>query len=366
MFIYFVTLRRWFICLCLIASLSPLSSQAAQKIILLADTNSSTQQAAARGFLSVLGQEFNVTQKQYPLGEGYSVEIETNANNLVTLSQNSEVLALICTTSLMCLKATEANAAKDLLVISLTATSTDLSFGENIARMAPSNASQSRAIYKRLKEGIATGRFAVIYEPDAYGADLYENFIFSYVEDIVLGNTPPQWVAGLPLHSYLSLQTSQKDNNATKILNMFSNQKVDAVVYLGSTEGFLDLTDKTRGGNPNVATRWYAGDALSSLATEKAFTALEIIGLFGSGRDEPTQYYYGYDAADFLVKVAVAYLQQGGGVRSKLLEIAKTVSITGKTGVKSFDSSDTNPLFTLMLYQSDGALDTTVISGTRN
>jgi len=360
-------LRRWMTGLCLAAvSLLPLTGQAAQKIILLADLNATTQQAAARGFLAALGQTFTVGQTQYPLGGGFSVDIETDLTALIAHSQDPEVLALACVTSVVCREATEMEAAKDLLVITLTATSSELGLGENLLRMAPSNATQANAIYSRLKAGIGTGRFAVVYEPDAYGADLYENFVYAYLGEVMLGNDPPHWIMGLPLHSRLNLHAAQKDVDAAKVLQILASQSLDAVVYLGNTESFLDLTDATRGGSTQAAARWYAGDAVSGLAAGKGFPQLEIISLFGSDRDEPVQYYYGYDAAEFLVKAAIVYLEQGGSERINLLESAKTVTMVGKTGSKSVDSADTEALFTVLLHQTDGTVNTTTISGKLN
>jgi hypothetical protein len=350
--------RRWWLAgLLLAASLLPAASPAANKIVLVADTQSAGQQAAAEGFLAGLGLAFNPAPLQYPLGGGYAVEIETNPKNLIAQTQDANVLALLCVTSSACLPATEAGAAKDLLVIALAATSSYLLNDANVLRLAPSNVHQAYALYKRLKAGIGGGRFAVVYEPDVYGTDLYDNFIRGHLTNVLYQHPAPRWVMALPLHTHLPLAPGQKDLDAAKILRVLAGQSLDAVLYLGAAEGFLDLTDAARGGKAGVVPRWYASDA-AALSPDKGFAGLEIISLPGSQRA------YGQDAAQFLIQAATQYLQQGGGERGKLLEIAKTVTSAGSTGAKGFEAVDSNPVFNALLYKAVGVTESVPVSGT--
>jgi hypothetical protein len=346
------------------------SYSAASKIVLVSNMKTTSQLAAAEGFLTGLSQTFNSEQFTYPLDNGHVVEIEPDLNRIPELTHDSDVLTLICINSVACRLATEELSNKDLLVISLTATSSELTLADNILRLAPSNISQAKAIYNRLKDGIKTGRFAMVYEPDAYGADLYENFIYSYLGEKLLGQESPHWVMGIPVHSYLNLDASQKGVTAVKALQVLATQPIDAVVYLGHDQGFLDLTDAKRGGNKQMAPRWYAGDGVEEIPQENAFDGLEMIRLLGSGREDPegivrsASYQYGYDAGLFLTEVRSQYASQNATTRTQMLEIAKTVQVIGRTGEKGFGLSDVAPLFNVVIYKEGGDPDYTTISGT--
>ena len=364
-------LRQWMtVGLLLIASILPIAGYAANKIVLVSNMKTPSQLAAAEGLVTALSQTFNPEQFSYPLNNGHVLDIELDLNRIPDLTHNPDVLALVCINSVACRLAAEKQASKDLLVISLTATSSQLTVADNMLRMAPSNIRQANAIYKRLKDGIKTGRFAVVYEPDAYGADLYKNFVYSYLNDKILEQQDtPYWVMGIPLHDHLLLDSSQKRVTAAKVLQVLASQSLDAVVYLGMDRGFLDLTDAERGGNSKVATRWYAGDGVEEIPQEKGFNGLEIIRLFSSGREDSqglirsATYYHARDAGLFLAEVTKQYTSQNATTRTQLLDIAKTVRVIGRTGEKGFGLSDDAMFFDVLTYRENGETGTTTITG---
>ncbi|OUD15632.1 ABC transporter substrate-binding protein [Thioflexithrix psekupsensis] len=352
-----------------IACLLPALSYAANKIVLVSNMKTPSQLAAAEGLVTALSQTFNPEQLSYPLDNGQTLEIELDLNRIPELTHNPDVLTLVCINSVACRLAADDAANKELLVISLTATSSQLTIADNMLRMAPSNISQANAIYKRLKEGVKTGRFAVVYEPDAYGADLYENFIFNYLNEKILEQETPHWVMGIALHDHLLLDASQKTVNAAKVLQTLATQSLDAVVYMGMDAGFLDLTDAARGGNAQVAARWYAGDGVEEIPTEKGFNGLEIIRLAGSGREGPggiprsASYFYAQDAGLFIAEVKKQYISQNATTRAQWLDIAKTVQILGRTGDKGFNVADPSQFFDVLIFKENGQTDSATISG---
>lgn len=369
-------LHRWLIGAFLAIALLPAISQAAANKIVLVTND----QTVIEGFITALGQTYDPSKVQYELMDSfandetyppsltsaYTIEIESDIDSTQALTQDPDVLALVCVASASCVPASDKSAGKDVLVISLTATSSQLMLGDNILRLAPSNAQQAGAIYKRLKEGVGNGRFAIAYEPNTYALDLYQNFILTYADKVLLSDTAPQLLMGLPLHTDLSLQSEQKPMDASRILDVLDGQALDAVIYLGMRKGFTDLTDSTLNGNAGVAPRWYASDAVHPLNDSNAFAGLEIITLFGAaGKDRGTRYYYAYDAGSFLLEAIKPYLIQDIKERTKLLEIAKTTSIYGSTGLKGFQQADQNSLFSVLIYDNniDGASITTTTGG---
>lgn len=302
----------------------------------------------------------------------YVIEFEDDAEQLVALSQDPEVVTILCTTSTVCGKALVTEAAKNVLIISLTATASELAQSENILRFAPSNALQATLLHDIMSYYFTPEqRYAVVYEPTLYGLDLYKNFISAHIHERLYGEAMPQFTFALPLHTYVTLQTAQKSIDASTILQTLRNANLDAVIYFGYIDGFRALADNNHGGQHDVTGYWFAGDGVQQaldLEVEK-FTNASVVGLFyaqNSNSDSPA-YYYAYDAGQFL-RVLQAQFPQESTDRLACLEKAKAMVLPNsqtKTGTKSFTSADEESLFFLH-YLENGQKRTDIITVTAN
>ena len=347
-------------CLGVIVMLLPLGSIVANKIVLI---GSAGQGESLKGFLASLELRSESNVNSYSIGN-YVVEIEPDAEKFTEVSQDSEVVAILCEKSAECSYALADSAAKDVLVITLTATAVELAQGQNILRLAPSNTLQAQAIHEPLSKDIGSqGRFAVVYEPSFYGLDLFKSFMATYMYERLYERSPPTMVATLPLHTDLDLQDSQKGVDATKIIGTLQSEQLDAIVYLGGAEGFLNLTNNNR----EITTHWYASEAVSNidLANEE-FDNLKIIALFFAENFRSTDfhYYYGYDAGKFLSAIVDDdFSQTPPANRTEFLQIAKKTVLdlnSAKTGIKSFISADQEAFF-FVRYLEEGEIRSKVI-----
>ncbi|MEM7017864.1 MAG: hypothetical protein AAF512_11070 [Pseudomonadota bacterium] len=349
-----------------------ISAQAQNSIVLLADPQSATHQKIVEGFVtSGLRQTYNANQTEYLLADsfgndatlqaasaGYTFNIvDSTAANTTALTQDANTLALICPDDNTCKPFASVDAASDLLLISVFSTLSDLRGKENMLHMTPDSEPQANALYSRIKETEDNSTFAVIYEPNAHGFDLYGNFMFTYNTDIFFDEEAPQLVMSLALHTYLDLQASQMGQDAQRILSVLNGESLDAVIYMGTQSGFLDLTDSSRNGDRTVATRWYASAANHPLDDANAFSGLEIVTFLGADNDEISAFYHASDAASFLLAGFKAFLVQTDTSRQKLLEVANTIEIFGRTGIKGFQQDEDGALFDVLLYGDDFATE---------
>ena len=319
-----------------------------------------------QGLLASLGVEYNPAILSYTLANGYIIEIENDLNGLNGRTQQQDVLAVVCQTSSNCAPALEESAAKDLLIIAVTASSTLLSEGHNIWRMAPSNKLQAKAIYAEMKAEIGQERFAVVYEPENYGLDLYVTVMGDYATNTVSQTAGPELVGAIPLHDNINLDASQKSVKADTVktlLGRFADTGVQAVAYLGFDDGFKALTDESVGGNPDVVEYWYTGDGVHA-SSVKAFPNLRLVEpYYPSNSDEhvPANYYYAYDTGTLLLKTIAKLAESGLGTdpeRTAFMAIAKTIQLTAdeaKTGQKAFTTAEQQGVFTVHVYDSLGS-----------
>lgn len=353
--------------LSLLLALMTCNSFAANKIVLVAGTDE-TKKGLLAGLTEGLTQEiddpnlppdavrpllsFDPAVNSYTLNN-YVIEFEDDADKLMDITQDSEVVAVLCKNSTVCGKALLEVASEDVLVIALTATSSELSFGTNILRLAPSNSLQASLLHEVINENLTPEqRYAIVYEPTLYGLDLYKNFISTQVQKRLRSDSMPQIAFALPLHTHLTLQPEQKFIDANRILSMLEKNKVDAVAYFGYLDGFRELADDKKGGKHNITDYWYAGDGIEELDLKaENFTNTSIVGLFYAQNDNSSvaTYYYAYDSGKFLR----AIMEQGQFTQEKVdrtafLEKAKTIVLPAnqtKTGAKSFTSADSESYF---------------------
>lgn len=289
--------------------------------------------------------------------DGYTLEVVADGD-LAAQTRRDDVVAVVCRTSSVCAHALDEDAAADVLVVAVSATSNELAGTANVLRMAPSNRFQAVAIHREVAsdlEGDADPRFAVVYEPGVYGMDLYSSLLAENVRGKFLEEAgTPDLVAAIPLMDQVPLQESQKSVTAAEALAALEGLGgLDAVVYLGGAEGFDALTDPVTG-NPALAPRWYAADASYPVPASRAadFGALKAFGLSfpADGPSPYYQYYYGFDAGLFLRAV----MANGGGTdRASFLAAARSTAVDeaagALTGPKSFQQADESGRFTVQV-----------------
>jgi len=339
-------------------------SLAAHKIVVLTSqaSDSEKNQAVYQGLLSSFEQTYEEGTTTYSLSNGYDIELVNyvpGENPLVAYSNDSEVIAILCRTSSDCALALDDSAAKDLLVITLTATSSKFADKDNIFRLAPSNAVQATAIYEHLKENKEIKRFGIIYEASTYAMDLYSAFLSQYFLDIINENQKPIFVGAFPINDFLNLSAVQTGDKAIieTTLQMLPQLNLDAVIFAGFKNSFEALTKK---GSHAIAQEWYAGDALFPLAT--GFSGLHVFSLYQPEHEDSQygQYYYSFDAGTLLQEVMKTYVTQFAEKtpqRDKFLEIAKETHIPvefSKTGRKSFTEADHVGHFNIQRYDEQG------------
>jgi hypothetical protein len=335
------------------------SAMAANKIVSITPDDKPKSQAIHEGLLAAMGVKYDSSVSSYDLGNGYVVEIEFDSSNLIARTQQDDVIAVVCRTSSSCALALEEEAAKDLLIVATTATSSSLSVGSNFLRLSPSNTAQAKAIYQEISTDISNQRFAMIYEPETYALDLYNGLIAEYFLDIFIGVKGPILAGAIPIHDYVNLDKTQKSVAVSQVKAVLQQLEVDTVAYFGFPDGFAALTDISMGGDPSLASRWYAGDAVYPVETDKGFAGLKVFGLYQPKGDESVynQYYYGYDAGQFLMKVVENYGVTDNPERAIFLETAKNTELShdeAKTGQKSFGTADESGKFTVQVFDTEG------------
>ena len=312
------------------------------------------------------GLEFDPAINSYSVAN-YIVEFEPDADKFAEVSHDPEVLAILCTKSTDCGRALKEDVAKDILVIALTATASELAQGQNILRLAPSNALQAQALHDLLKKDIGSeGSFAVVYEPNLYGLDLYKNFMARYQLERLYALSPPTLVGAFPIHTHLALQDSQKGLNASQVIEALASERLDGIVYMGYPEAFSDLTESS--GNREMASHWYSGDGIEPFdLVEKGFDNLKIMALYFVETEASSEatYYYAYDAGKFMTAIVEGDFSQTVN-RADFLQKAKNTVLgvdIAKTGAKSFTSADTNASF-IVRFLEESEARTTVIKVT--
>jgi hypothetical protein len=331
------------------------SAMAANKIVCITPDDKPKSQAIHEGLLAGMGVKYDSSVSSYDLGNGYVVEIQTDSSTLIAKTQQKEVIAVVCRTSSSCALALDEAAAKDLLVVATTATSSSLKVGSNLLRLSPSNIAQARAIYQEISTDIGKQRFAMVYEPETYALDLYNGLIAEYFFELFLGVNGPILAAAIPLHEYINLDDTQKSVRLSHVKSVLQQLDVEAVAYFGFSDGFAALTDTRVGGDPTVVNRWYVGDAVYPVEPDKGFAGLKVFGLYQPKGDESVynQYYYAYDAGKFLIKVIENYGVTDNPERAKFLEIAKNTELSddeAKTGRKTFETADEFGIFTVQMF----------------
>lgn len=340
---------------------------AANKIVLIGSEN------MHKGLLSSFDLEHIPSNLSYTLPNNYIIEVKNNTAPLDEISQQEDVLAIVCQTSNECVLALKDSAAKDLLVISATASSRLLGDAENIWRMAPSNALQAKAIYHEIKTKTAQEPIAIIYEPKDYGLDLYASMMEEVFFNTILENDGPKLAGAIPLHTNINLNETQKSITADKaiaVLQDFAKMNVKSVAYFGYRDGFNALTDETIGGNPNVVDHWYVGDGVPIQAGEKP-TNLSVFKPYypnTAGETNTPAYYYAHDAGTLLSKTIAKMETTTDPDRTLFLETAKTLELSDEetqTGKKTFNTADEHGVFNVDVYDSLGNLQTKKITFTR-
>lgn len=334
------------------------SAMAANKIVSIAPDQPKYQEMH-KGLLAAMGVKYESTRSSYDLGNGYVIEIEKDTSTLIEKTKQQDVIAVVCPNSSVCALALDEEAAKDLLVVTTTASSSSLKDGTNLLRLAPSNISQAKAIYQEITTDIGKQRFAVIYEPETYALDLYNNLVSEYFMNLFMEVKGPILAGAIPFHDYVNLDKTQKGVKASHVKSVLQQLDVDAVAYFGFSEGFSALTDTNVGGDPTVANRWYVGDAVYPVETDKGFAGLKVFGFYQPNDGESTynQYYYAYDAGKFLMKVIEKYGVTDNPERIKFLETAKNTELSedeAKTGRKTFETADQLGKFRVQMFDTEG------------
>jgi len=322
---------------------------AANKIVLIAVEGSEGEGHALRkGFIKGLGLQFNPDISSYSLESGYLIEFEKfkkedeksekMRDKTLSLLEQEDVVTVICHHSVVCVHALEEDASKDVLVITITATSNELSKGRNLLRLAPANELQARAMYYGMAQEIGTKRLAIVYEPDAYAMDFYTTFLSDYFRDIIFQEEQkPTFVAAIPLFKWGNTY------NNIQVGEALCQQEVEVIAYFGYLEGFEKLINSTS--CLSMVAYWYASDAVFEYEDVDKLTPEQHLRIYGVWNKEVEkaeceaecaypEYYYGYDAAKFLGKV-IAQVPPPEN-RKEFLDFAeKTVldedeSLTGK------------------------------------
>ena len=340
---------------------------AANKIVVIGSEN------MHKGLLTSFDLEHTPTNLSYTLPNNYIIEVKSNTAPLDEISQQEDVLAIVCQTSNECALALKDSAAKDLLVISATASSRLLGDAENIWRMAPSNALQAKAIYNEIKTETAQEPIAIIYEPQDYGFDLYASMMEEVFFNTILENDGPKLAGAIPFHMNVNLDETQKSITADKAiaaLQDFSKMGIKSVAYFGYRDGFNALTDETMGGSPNVVNHWYVGDGVAIQPDEKPLN-LSVFKPYSpniAGEINTPAYYYAHDAGTLLSKAMTKMGTTTDPDRSFFLDTAKTLELSNeetKTGKKTFNTADEHGVFNVDVYDSLGNLQTKQITFTR-
>ncbi|MCK5877255.1 MAG: ABC transporter substrate-binding protein [Candidatus Marithrix sp.] len=336
----------------------------ANKIVVVAPSGSESVQAVQalkQGFVTAMGLQFNVATQSYSLDSGYTIEFESDTGKIYDALKSTDVIAVICDTSVVCSHALSEHVPNDVLVIAVTATSNELKKGANILRLAPDNSLQAKLIHDDLFQDIGTERFAIIYEPDIYAMDFLELFMSKYFTDITFDHSKPTFVASIPFHDFIAnLDKKHKTIHAEIALKMLRQLQVSAVLYLGYSKGFATLTDPELGGDHSVAKHWYASDEIYE--DVKGFPHLKLYDLFepNSQESKHREYFYGYDAGKFLSQVIANYQPQETSNREEFLQIAKKTVLAEKdslTGAKSFTAADANGRFSVKTFDEQGEFE---------
>jgi hypothetical protein len=295
----------------------------------------------------ILKYDANKTVYQY---KDIEFIFEDDPKKFTEISNSKDNIGIVCRSSGDCSGVFEPETAKDLLVVSTTASSSNFSTAKNMLRLAPSNKLQTELLLSMISDGIpADKKYAVIYEVNEYGVDLYKNFISQYLSERVISkNSMPAIGISLPLHSYLDLTEEQKGINTDKVISLIKDQSVEGIVYIGLLEGFNALTDVTKGGDRTLAKKWYSVDGINDYKLKESnFKGLEFISLFYSATNDTSgqNFYYGFDAGKFLQKI----LQDNQKPSRKTLLAKAKITVLDfdvtKTGAKSFTSADSSGLF---------------------
>jgi len=334
---------------------------AANKIVVVAFSDSESEQAVQalkKGFVTAMGLQFNASTPSYSLDSGYTIEFESDTHKIYDTLNNTDVIAVICSISVVCSHALNEHVSKDVLVIAVTATSNELKKGTNILRLAPDNALQAKLMYDDLFQDINSERFAIVYEPDIYAMDFLDLFMSKYFTDIAFDHVKPTFVASIPFHDFIAdLDEKYKTIHAEAALKILRQLQVSAVLYFGYSEGFATLTDPKLGGDHSVAKHWYASDGVYE--NVKGFPYLKLYDLFEPENQdsENRKYFYGYDAGKFLAKVIANYKPQETNNREEFLQVAKKTVLEEQdslTGSKSFTMADDYGRFSVKIFDEQG------------
>lgn len=315
-----------------------------------------TGYAAREGVLAAFGQTYQQGVTHYPLDNGYSIELHTHShddNPLIALSNDPDVIAIICNTSNDCVQAVDDQAAKDVLVTTISAMSSIFSRQENIIRMAPSNGLLAEAFYRRMKSDGIEG-FAVVYELSLYAMDLYAQLMSSYFIDLLTEAEKPMFVSVFPITDHAGLSDSQQGTTSAQIVPILSELKVDGVLYIGYSNSFNALFNHPDSSSLRTK-KWYADDALFPRAN--GFANLQIFHLYKPEyKDIHAYYYYGFDAGTFVKKVIDSY-GNTPPQRADLIAKAKLTALDSneaKTGIKTFDRADEFGYFNVQHFDEEG------------
>ena len=256
--------------------------------------------------------------------------------------QDYSVMAIVTANSPETEAATQNPDRRDMLVISPSASSSILLEVPNLLLIAPTNDLEGASIYN-VMQNAGIKRYAVLFEPNIYSMDLFSQLFGEGI--LQLGGEHPTLAGAMPVF-----------NETVPVNAVTGLESLDAIVYLGYSDGFLNALEEFQKAGQGQGLKWFAGDAeLASKVSEAESTQSEDITVLGFGTDETASKpfegdysdmfgevpsiwaHYGYDTGCFLNKVLETILDAHQYLtREKVLETAKGIQYEGITGEKGF------------------------------
>jgi ABC-type branched-subunit amino acid transport system substrate-binding protein len=309
-------------------------------------------------------------------------------------ANDPNTVAIVCMTSGQC---SNASTNTNVLVVSPTATSSTLASTAtypNMIQIAPSNKLQAKAIYQAMSDN-NVNKFAVAYDPNIYGEDLYSALFAEYAsESYKKPVTAPKLLAAYAVYDGMfSSATNYRAVTAGAVMNsmrslvddgLLNTGGNDVLVYLGDQAGFKALMAQVPTSSTVKLLKWYGGDSLYDTTPRTKLSIKDGIQQFSTfimGVPSTTAYqtnktnfnttyatnyanstpglytYLGYDTGLFVKKAIVSSLAQGGVSKANVLTQAKIVTVDNDdkavTGRKGLGETSKSGSFTIFNLSSD-------------
>ncbi len=272
-----------------------------------------------------------------------------------------EVISILTTSSPQTKLIVEEPGKRDILVVSATASSSQLLGIENLLLIAPSNFLQAKVIYQLLEKR-KINRFAILFADNIYSQDLF-SLVHSHAMagELRRGTTDNM---NQPLHFPALAGCFPVYNGHVPHHSLVQLSNIQTLLFLGFPKDFMTSLPLLKG----YDYQWFASDALHDgqmLQKANELNGNLTVVTFGILNPEGNDYQnfvvlykkkyavepdvwaaLGYDAGIFLKKTILKLESANQEIsRSNLLKAGREVTFTGLTGKKGFDLAHKEGVF---------------------